>query len=151
MYHGDGTRPNTLTWFITLNRAAMDGDQAEADHVRDAFVAALKSRGHDPDTDLIFIPTQAAADIVNVDNREALPTQRVTAYLKTLNIATLRYCSRSDMGGRGWLWRGPDCKAEDRDKPAPLGARDAEQFVHDLKARRNGNGTGTGPARQGGR
>jgi hypothetical protein len=100
--------PEACQALIAERQAAIDGDQEDADLVREAFVAALKSRGHNPDTEAVFIPSKEVATIVNgAEGEKNRSPQRVTTYLLALGIKELRKTDRSDMGGRGWKWSGP--------------------------------------------
>jgi hypothetical protein len=91
---------------IARRQAAVDGDQEEADLVRDAFVALLRTRKHDPDRDIVFVPAAEAARIVEEATGESRAKQRATVYLQTLPIRELRKVQRKDLGGRGWVWTG---------------------------------------------
>jgi hypothetical protein len=66
---------------IVKRQAEVDGDQEDSDLVRGAFVAALRTNLHDPDTQVVFIPSSEAARIVNEATGECRPTQRATSYL----------------------------------------------------------------------
>jgi hypothetical protein len=47
MYHGDGTRPNTLTWFITLNRGSLSKDLAD----RSVVILVKRPEAYSPSWD----------------------------------------------------------------------------------------------------
>jgi hypothetical protein len=218
MYQGEGRRPNTLTWFITLNNASLskdmaqrcvivhvrkprysatwtkqvrnyidanrwavvgdllallrgdkpklarysrwgaweqevlacvpnpeecqaeigrrqkevDGDQEESDLIRDAFVRELQSRRHDPATEVVFIANDDAAAIVNaaLGDRDQRGTQSASRYLGTLAVRELRKVKRSDLGGRGWLWRGQ--QAGSNGQPVALNPPGLQQDGVDL-------------------
>jgi hypothetical protein len=94
---------------IAERQAAMDDDQAEAGLVRDGLVTLLRDRGHDPETEAVWIGAAQAAAVVNEALGEHYPTNKAGTYLRTLAIVELR---RSDRGhGRGWVWRGARASA----------------------------------------
>jgi hypothetical protein len=90
---------------IAERQEAVDDDAAEATIVRDYFYDELQRRGHDPDTDVIWIPSNVAATLLNQALNENRPTNKAANYLRTLGIEELQ---KSDRGGfgRGWVWRG---------------------------------------------
>jgi len=90
---------------IEQRQAAVDGDQEDSDLIRAAFVTELRDRGHEPDKEVIFIPSKEAATVVNQASGENRPTQRATAHLQTLNIRELRKSNGID-GSRGFRWTG---------------------------------------------
>jgi hypothetical protein len=89
---------------IEERQASMDDDQAEADLVRQAFVAELNRRGHLSEEEAVWIPSTTAAEIVNAATGERYPTRRASSFLATLPIPELRKCDYK--GQRGWAWRG---------------------------------------------
>jgi hypothetical protein len=97
--------PAACQALIVERQAAVDGDQEEADTVRLAFAGMLTARGHNPDREVIFIPSAEAADVVKNATGENRSAQRATAYLLTLAIPELRKGNWTD-GGRGWRWTG---------------------------------------------
>jgi hypothetical protein len=115
---------------IKERQSAVDADQEESDEVRAAFVNLLKSHNHDPDKEVVFIPSRTAAEIVNEATGENRATQRVTAFLQTLTIKELRKSNGTD-GTRGWRWTGKDSKpgqtAVKLDEPFA-------NFTNDMKA-----------------
>jgi hypothetical protein len=60
------------------------------------------------------------AEIVNQATGEKRATNKVTSFLKKLNIPELTKVDRTDLGGRGWIWRGEN--ASEDEKLLPLGA-----------------------------
>jgi hypothetical protein len=100
-------KPDVCQALIAERQAAIDGDQEDADLVREAFVTALKSRGHDPDKAVVFFKSAEAAKVVNDVGEDKGSPQRVTVYLKTLNIKELRKANDGE-GWRGWRWIGKD-------------------------------------------
>jgi hypothetical protein len=98
--------PGGCQALIAERQEAVDGDQEESDLVREAFVTALNLSGHNPDTDVVFIPSKEAAAIVNTTRGDSLAPQRASTYIGTLTIPELRRGQRSDLGGRGWTWAG---------------------------------------------
>jgi hypothetical protein len=92
---------------IEERQGAVDDDAGEAGIVRDAFYQELWAREHDPDADVVFIPSGEAAAIVNAATGERFPTNRASSYLATLAIPELKKSDRgAEAGGRGWLWTG---------------------------------------------
>jgi hypothetical protein len=122
---------------IARRRGEVDGDQEEADLVREALVEELRSRRHDPDTEVLFIPSKVAATIYNeaLDKEENTP--RASMFLATLTIPELRRARRTGVR-RGFIWTGCQSKPEDRQSPykkvnlGPFqpGQRD-EEYVHE--------------------
>jgi hypothetical protein len=104
--------PEACQALIAERQAAIDGDQEDADLVREAFVAALKKTGHDPDNEVVFIRSKETAKIVNEAEETHRSPQRVTTYLLSLGIKELSKSDRSDFGGRGWKWTGPASTAD---------------------------------------
>lgn len=97
--------PAACQKLILERQAAVDADQEDSDLVREAFVTALRSRGHDPETDVVFIPSAKVAEIVNAATGEKRPTQRTTVFLLNLAIPELRKSNGTD-GARGVRWTG---------------------------------------------
>lgn len=95
--------PDGCRKVIAERAAEVDGDAEEAALVREAFVTALKARGYDPESEVVFVPSADAAAIVNAATGESRPTQRATTYLLTLAIRELRKSNATD-GARGWRW-----------------------------------------------
>jgi hypothetical protein len=128
---------------LTAGRqAGIDGDQEDADLVRDALVAELRARGHDPDTDVIFLPSAEAARIVNDATGEKRATNKASAYLGTLAIGELRKGSWSD-GSRGWRWLGRG--SSPGQAAVMLGQSQAERMAAGVAAwAKDRNGTATG-------
>src|SRR5262249_28506388 len=89
---------------ILERQAEIDDDAGDAAAVREAFWDALSCRGHDPETEAIWIPAAVAAEIVNKAMGERFAANRAGVFLMTLSIRELR---RSKIGGvRGWAWWG---------------------------------------------
>jgi hypothetical protein len=91
---------------IEERQAEVDDDRAESDTVREAFVAELTLRRHDPDHDVVWISSREAAVLVNEATLEKRPVNKANAYLRTLHIEELRRSNRGT--GRGWTWTGLD-------------------------------------------
>jgi len=135
--------PDGCQRVIADRQGAVDGDQEDADQVREAFAAALRLRGHDPETAVVFIPSRDAAEIVNQATGESRPVQRASAYLQTLAVPQLRK-SNWDGGARGWRWTGRQAagrKAVPLASPAPQLRRLAQRMQ---AARAAGNGSNAG-------
>jgi hypothetical protein len=98
--------PSDCQRVIVERQGAVDGDQEDADLVRDAFAAELIRRRHDPEREAVFIPSATAADIVNQATREKRPVNKATAYLGTLAIKELRRSKWTADSSRGYCWRG---------------------------------------------
>jgi hypothetical protein len=89
---------------IAERQSEVDEDTAEADVVRQAFIEELRLRGHDPEQETVWIPSAILAGIVNAATNEKKPTNKATAYLRTLTIPELKESRRGT--GRGWTWWG---------------------------------------------
>ncbi len=112
--------PSECQALIVERQEAIDGDQEESDLVREVFVAELRRRGHNPDTEAVFISSVEAGAIVNAATGEKRPTNKASAYLRTLTIPELR---KSKRDGRGFAWRGrnsPDGAAMTPLHPEPF-------------------------------
>jgi hypothetical protein len=83
----------------------VDGDEAEADMVREAFRREILDRGLSAEAGCIWMPTALVAEIVNRATGDTMRPNKATAYLRTLAISQLRRSNRGDKG-RGWLWTG---------------------------------------------
>lgn len=106
--------PSECQKVIEERQTAIDDDQTEADLVRDGFRQELFRRGHNPDSEMIFIPSRTAAQIVNsIENEEKRPYGRAMVHLYTLTIPELRKSNRGM--GRGCVWAGRDA---DPSRPA---------------------------------
>jgi hypothetical protein len=92
---------------IAERQGCVDDDDAEAALVRERFVAELRCRNIDPQTDAAFIPSALAALWLCEAAGEKMPTNRASAHLATLAIGELR--KSSDDGQRGFRWQGKDC------------------------------------------
>jgi hypothetical protein len=116
--------PTEVAQLLADRRHEVDEDSAEADVVREAFVVELCRRGHRPNREAIWIPSIIVAGIVNeATNELRRPTNRATAYLRTLTISELRESRRGQ--GRGWAWRGEDTEQGDVTVPInPVGGLD---------------------------
>lgn len=101
--------PAALQALIQKRQADVDDDAAESDLVRGAIAEALVRGKFDPEGQAVLIPSQRLAVIVNDATGEKRPTNKVSAYLKTLAIPELRKSDRG--GGRGWVWTGPGAGA----------------------------------------
>jgi hypothetical protein len=106
---------------IMERQGDVDDDGSEADIVRQAFIAELWFRRHNPETDIVWIPSREAALIVTEATMEKRPTNKANSYLAMLHIPELR---KSDRTARGWVWtghnaqHGPECVAL-RSRPPP--------------------------------
>jgi hypothetical protein len=97
---------------IEERQGQVDEDAAEADIVRQGFIAELRARGHDAENQAVWIASATVAAIVNVATNERRPVNKATAYLRTLTIEELR---ENRLGtGRGWLWTGKNAGATDK-------------------------------------
>jgi hypothetical protein len=101
--------PEACQKLIERRQAEVDGDQEDGDLVRECFVSALRQASHDPDTEVVFISSKEAADIVNEATGEKRPTNKATAFLGTLPIPELRKSKRE--GARGFRWTGSKADA----------------------------------------
>jgi hypothetical protein len=103
---------------IAERQADVDGDQDEADQVRDQFVAELRRRGHSPENDVVFIPSSTATDIYNGALGTKEHKQRAKELLTKLNIVELKYRRRHG-GVRGFVWTGKN--ADPNRPPVEIG------------------------------
>jgi hypothetical protein len=90
---------------IEERQGAVDDDASEADIVKAGFIQELRRRGHAPESDAIFIPSQVAAAIVKSATNEQRPVNKASSFLSSLPINELRV-SKMD-GCRGFCWTGP--------------------------------------------
>jgi hypothetical protein len=96
--------PSEAQQLIRERQDAVDDDMEEAAIVREAFADELKKRLHDPGHDRVFIPTHTVAEIIATATGEKRPTNKASAFLKTLGIGELRKSAKD--GARGWTWSG---------------------------------------------
>ncbi len=90
---------------IEERQAEFDDDQCEADIVREGIREELLRRGHNPDIEVVWIPSRDAAQIINrLENEEKRPYNRAMTHLYTLAIPELRRSNRR--GERGCVWTG---------------------------------------------
>lgn len=128
--------PTACQDLIAERQTAIDSDNEESDMVRDGIAEALRKRGHsNPDTAVVFVPSSEMAKIVNEATGQNLPTNKVSGHLKTLTIVELSNTHRTDLGGRGWVWRGKDAPSDT--KPLALDA-----VVETMRGRFSGTGAG---------
>jgi hypothetical protein len=106
--------PSECQKVIAERQAEMDDDANESEVVRQGFCSAIKARGYNPDLRIFFITNGEAAQIVAEATREAMPTNKVKAYLDTLAIPELRK-SASD-GVRGYRWTGTEAPSGEKAK-----------------------------------
>jgi hypothetical protein len=97
---------NACQQLIVSRQGEVDDDAAEADVVRDFFVAELERRGHKPEQESVWLSSAEAAAWVQNATGEFRPPNKATNYLANLRIAELRKSKRDDFGGRGWCWHG---------------------------------------------
>jgi hypothetical protein len=100
---------------IEERQASIDDDAAEESLVREAFRLDLTRRGHNPESEAVFIPSTEAARIANEALGEKRPTNKASNHLATLAVPELRRSAKD--GARGWAWRG--LKAQPN---APMGS-----------------------------
>jgi hypothetical protein len=126
---------------ILSRRQQIDGDQDEANALRDAFEDFLNARRHDPLYEKVHIASADAANIYNDANNTDLAPQTVTTKIGDLHIKELRYNIRGDFG-RGWVWSGsaskgkPVVKLHTLEEVAEMDRVFAEGLKASLKARR---------------
>lgn len=97
-------RPAECQKLVKSRQQEMDDDRSEAELVADHFREELIQRGHDPDRDSVFIPSQVAADWLTAVTRTSSATNRATTHIEGLGIPEL---SRTKKAGRpGWRWLG---------------------------------------------
>jgi len=108
--------PSECQAVIAERQGEVDEDAADAEVVRAAFADELRKRGHEPGAEAVWIPSATVANIVNAATNDNRPTNKATAYLRTLSIPELRESRRG--AGRGWTWRGSNAGAAES---TPLG------------------------------
>jgi hypothetical protein len=96
--------PAECQQLIGERQGDVDGDQDEADQVREVFVKDLVKRGFDPEKSVVWYPSGVVADIVNHATGDHRVKQRATGYLNTLAIREI-HKKRWD-GSRGYVWTG---------------------------------------------
>lgn len=101
--------PAEVLRVIEERRKEADDDDAEADLVREKFCQELRERKHDPETDVVFIPSQIAAEFTNYALGERRPVNKACSYLNTLSIAELRKGEMNQK--RGFRWTGVNSPA----------------------------------------
>jgi hypothetical protein len=112
-------RPAETQQVIEERQVAVDGDNEDAGLVRQAFVADLERRKHNPCTENVFFPSAVVANIVADATGEKRPVNRASAYLKTLGIKELRKTDRCT--DRGWTWWGPQATSTETVTLNPVG------------------------------
>lgn len=90
---------------IEERQGAMDDDQDEADLVRLGLRQELKNRRHDPDLEIIRIPSCTMGALLNkVENKLHRPFNQAMAHLYALGVPEIR---RSRTGkAKGCMWTG---------------------------------------------
>jgi hypothetical protein len=106
--------PDAVQRLLEERSKAIDGDTEEADLVRSEIRGEIRSRFHDPDSVRAKISARALAGLVNRAMGTNMPTNKATAYVKTLAITEMSGHSRR--GGRYYYWNGkgitdPDARA----------------------------------------
>jgi hypothetical protein len=117
--------PSECQKVIAERQGEVDDDRAEADIVREHFADQLRDRGHNPWTEVVWIPSAEAAAWLNTALNETIPPNRACVKLGTLGITTLRKSNREE---RGWTWTGkqappgtPACKLNPKPHPWNVG------------------------------
>jgi hypothetical protein len=93
---------------IEERQSSIDDDGAEEALVREAFREELRRRGHNPDTEAVFIPSGEAARIANEALGENRATNKASTHLATLAVPELRKSWKGT--ARGWCWRGKEAQ-----------------------------------------
>ena len=119
--------PDAVLAEVVRRREEVDDDRDESDIVRDSFVAELRRRGHDPETQVIWITSAQAHPMVTAATGRRLEVNAAGKLLRGLSISELLKCNLGT--GRGWLWTGT--KAGTGTKRVPL-IPSAEEQVRDL-------------------
>ena len=102
--------PQVAQKLILERQAALDDDSEERDLAREALIDGLKSRGHNPKTECIFITSKQAAELLNEGLNERFTTSKATKYLKNQGIPELRKSNRAS--AKGWMWQGSDAEPD---------------------------------------
>jgi hypothetical protein len=101
--------PDEAQAVVAERQGSIDVDEDEADLVRGRFAAELKRRQHEPDAEVIRIPSEVAAVWFCEAAGEKLATCKATVRLQGLGVPELR---KSDRGkARGWVWHGEKSSA----------------------------------------
>jgi hypothetical protein len=119
--------PDAALAEVIQRREAVDDDRDEADLVRDYFVAELRRRGHDPETQVIWITSAQVHPLVNAATGKRFEVNSAGKFLRGLAIKELTKCDRAT--GKGWLWQG--VKAADDARRVPL-TPSVEEQIRDL-------------------
>jgi hypothetical protein len=97
--------PSECQRVIEERQGAIDDDQTEADLVADGIREELARRGHNPDTEVIWISSADMARIVNQsENEKHRPYPRAMARLYLLKIPEIRKSNRTH--AKGCVWTG---------------------------------------------
>lgn len=96
--------PEDCQRVICERQGDVDEDSAEADLVRDAFYNQLRRAGHNPEKEVVFVPSAVAAAWVVEATGETRGRARSCSFLYQLGIPEI---SRGKLDeGRGFFWRG---------------------------------------------
>ncbi len=97
--------PSECQRVIEERQAAIDDDQTTTDLVREGIREILTQRGHDPEKDVIWIPSAVAAPIINaIENELHRPFPRTMVHLYTLQIPEIHKSNRGTQ--KGCVWAG---------------------------------------------
>jgi hypothetical protein len=96
---------------VAERQGEVDGDQDEADLVRDTFAKDLKLRGFEPATAHVWYTAEATADLVNHATGEFRPRHKATGYLNTLAIKEIRH-QKGAGSARGYAWKGSKARPD---------------------------------------
>ncbi|NQV26183.1 MAG: hypothetical protein HQ518_17650 [Rhodopirellula sp.] len=89
---------------VLKRQAEIDDDDEETELVRTQFRDELLRRGHDPDTDWVFIPSKTGADWYFSATGERKPVNSASRRINTLGLRELTKSRRN--GSPGWAWKG---------------------------------------------
>ena len=96
--------PEKCQELIKQRQQAVDDDATEAELVADEFRSEIRNRGHNPDTDCVFITSKIAAAWLKAGTGQHRATNYASKYLKMLKLQELQGSKKN--GITGWCWRG---------------------------------------------
>ena len=89
---------------VSKRQAEIDDDDEETRLVRAQFRDELQRRGHDPDTDWVFIPSRIGAAWYLSATGERNAVNVAARRINTLGVRELKKSRRN--GSPGWKWKG---------------------------------------------
>lgn len=124
--------PQKCQKLILERQGEVDEDDEEADSMREYIARQLSAGGFDPQTAVVFIPSDVAAEWVIDATREGRSKGKASSYLRQLNVPCLEYVRQAKR--RGYRWVGPKAGDEAIEAELPKHVVDAARE----RARRGG-------------